>query len=256
VGKNPAIQFYVGDWIQDTRSLSLAAKGAWIDMLCLMWRSQTRGKLTDDMVGWARVIGASVEQTEAVIAELVEKRICDTVTERNKKVTLICRRMYRDYKEKQYHAVRQQRYRNKNPDDGESDSHVTPPSSKDSKDTKDSYSKRIKNICGLKPETASEFENFWNLYPKRNGKKLLKGEAVKAFGRLSKVDQAEVFLAVKNYNSSKLVSEGVGIRDAVRFLKKDYWKEWLEPEKNIFKGEQIFNQGHVRYVKPDWMKDE
>ena len=114
MGKNPAFQFYVGDWIQDTRLLSLAAKGAWIDILCLMWRSPTRGKLSMDMTSWARSIGASVDQTEAVIGELVEKCVSDSVIDRDKTVTLICRRMYRDYKSKVNHAVSQQKYRNKN----------------------------------------------------------------------------------------------------------------------------------------------
>ncbi len=30
MAKLPAFQFYPGDWIQDTRALTLAAKGAWI----------------------------------------------------------------------------------------------------------------------------------------------------------------------------------------------------------------------------------
>lgn len=85
-GKAPAFQFYVGDWLQDTRALSLSAKGAWIDILCALWRSSSRGTLTLPLIGWARLIGGTVEQTNEVISELrvngfiLVKNNCDTIT--------------------------------------------------------------------------------------------------------------------------------------------------------------------------------
>ena len=46
MAKAPAFQFYVGDYLKDTRSLSLSAKGAWGDLLCYMWNAKTRGMLS------------------------------------------------------------------------------------------------------------------------------------------------------------------------------------------------------------------
>lgn len=111
MGKNPAFQFYPGDWVQDTRALSLAAKGAWIDLLCAMWRSQTRGSLTLSMVGYSRIISATVDQTEAVITELTDLGICDSVTLCNKNVTLSNRRMQREENERISTRLRVKKFR-------------------------------------------------------------------------------------------------------------------------------------------------
>lgn len=47
MSKLPAIQFYVGDWMKDPalRSVSVAARGLWIDLLCIMHESPRRGYL-------------------------------------------------------------------------------------------------------------------------------------------------------------------------------------------------------------------
>ncbi len=123
--KAPAFQFYIGDWIQDTRVLSLSAKGAWIDILCAMWRSQTRGALTLPLIGYSRLIGATVDQTKTVIAELVDLQICDFETDSenvtcntnvidcNTNVTLINRRMFREDKAKNKSRLRVAKYREK-----------------------------------------------------------------------------------------------------------------------------------------------
>jgi len=117
MGKLPAFWFYPGDWIQDTRCLSLAAKGAWIDILCAMWRSPTRGSLSLPIIGWVRLISASVDQTEAIITELVDMQICDTVTDHNKNITLTNRRMVREEKERQQNVDRQKKFREKHHDE-------------------------------------------------------------------------------------------------------------------------------------------
>lgn len=131
MGKAPAFQFYVGDWMQDTRPLSLSAKGAWIDLLCAMWRSQSRGTLTLPIVGYARLIGASVEQTKTVIDELIEMRICDSETDGNGNVTLINRRMIREQKERESTRLRVEKFRNAT-EKRVSNGNVTVPSSSSS----------------------------------------------------------------------------------------------------------------------------
>ena len=78
--------------------LSLAARGAWEDLLCFMWRSEKRGKLSYTMEGYSRLFGMSIEETKHVINELVSLKICDTVTESNRTVTLINKQMMREEK--------------------------------------------------------------------------------------------------------------------------------------------------------------
>ena len=91
----PFFQFYPGDWVKDTRALSPEGKGAWIDILCALHISQTRGKLAMTLEGWARTVGQSPEKTRACIDELRLFGTCDH-TECNGLVTLISRRMLRE----------------------------------------------------------------------------------------------------------------------------------------------------------------
>ena len=90
------MKFSPTDWVINTRPLSLAAKGAWIDLLCIMWNAQNRGVLQMSIEGYARAIGATVEQTGRVIAELIASRICENITEADGRVTLTCRKMVVD----------------------------------------------------------------------------------------------------------------------------------------------------------------
>lgn len=110
-GKAPAFQFYPGDWIADTRCLSLAAKGAWIDALAKMWLEGRRGEITYPTIGFARLFGCSAEQAEAVIKELTDMGVCDSVTQSNGNVTLISRRMSREFRERELNNNRQKRFR-------------------------------------------------------------------------------------------------------------------------------------------------
>ena len=110
--KLPWMKFYPGDWVQDTAALTLAAKGAWMDLLCAMWRSKPRGKLTLDIDGYARLIRATEVETQTVITELSLREICDTVTNGNGDVTLMSRRMTREEKDRESTRYRVERFRN------------------------------------------------------------------------------------------------------------------------------------------------
>ena len=94
--KRQFMKFNPAAWVIHTHPLSLAAKGAWIDLLCIMWNAQNRGVLTMSIEGYARVIGATVKQTGRVVAELIESKICENFTEPDGRVTLISRRMVAD----------------------------------------------------------------------------------------------------------------------------------------------------------------
>ena len=83
----------------------------------------------------------------------------------------------------------------------------------------------------------TQFDGFWNIYPDRNGKKLYKAEAEEFFlKKIKDEDIPEVLQAARNYAVSQNVTDGIGIKDAIRFLKKNYWREWITPEKVAPKG--------------------
>jgi len=70
MSKAPAFQFYVGDWIQDTRILTPASRGIWADLLCFMWRSDERGKVTGTYPQLARLLSASETEIREILHEL------------------------------------------------------------------------------------------------------------------------------------------------------------------------------------------
>jgi len=80
----------------------------------------------------------------------------------------------------------------------------------------------------IKNTDMSSFDEFWKVYPSRNGRKLEKDESLKAFIRIRREEFENVVRAAKNYAESKDVQNGIGIRDPKRFLKNDYWKEWVD----------------------------
>ena len=80
----------------------------------------------------------------------------------------------------------------------------------------------------IKNTDMSSFDEFWKVYPSRNGRKLEKDESLKAFIRIRREEFENVVWAAKNYAESKDVQNGIGIRNPKRFLKDNYWKEWVD----------------------------
>jgi len=75
------------------------------------------------------------------------------------------------------------------------------------------------------------FETFWKLYPARHGRKLGKALCLKLFVALSPEDQALVLHAAQHYAqaSQPKGEEFVPLpRDPIRFLKADWWRDWVE----------------------------
>lgn len=80
------------------------------------------------------------------------------------------------------------------------------------------------------------FEDFWKAYPKRNGKKVGRKECLEYFKSFANGDRELVIIAAQNYAKSKDAKDGYA-RDPIRFLKKDFWKDWIETPKTINESE-------------------
>jgi uncharacterized protein YdaU (DUF1376 family) len=116
MAKLPYMQFYPADYLLDTQPLSASARGVWMDMLCLMWRSETRGLLEYTPSDWTRVLRVTPKEMLRVVTELKTYGICDITTlERNGKeiVRVTSRRMLRDEKARQSNQLYVQRSRSK-----------------------------------------------------------------------------------------------------------------------------------------------
>lgn len=100
MSKLPYMQFYPGDWLSDPalRACSMAAKGLWIDLLCLMWESPERGVLRTksgsktDPKRVAKMLGLKPFSCQKLITELEE----NGVLSRTENGDIFSRRMVRE----------------------------------------------------------------------------------------------------------------------------------------------------------------
>ena len=112
--KLPWLKFYPGDWLSDEalRSCSVEARGLWVDILCLMAKSETHGHL---LIGGkparaeqiARIVGLLPEKTMELIDELSSSGVFSLDNE-----TIISRRMVKDERVRKSDATRKMQQRN------------------------------------------------------------------------------------------------------------------------------------------------
>ena len=80
--KKPSIQFYPGDWLKDPalRSVSLAARGMWIELLCRMFECDRRGYLQVNgkpasLSQIARMAGCDTDEARICLQELEDSGV-------------------------------------------------------------------------------------------------------------------------------------------------------------------------------------
>lgn len=111
--KLPYMQFYVADYQADTRCLSLAARGAWMDILCCLWRAPKRGQRTLSLEGWAGEIGKSVAEVTPLLAEIRSNDMGVFCDEIDSKLTICSRRMLREERIRRGATTRKQHQRDR-----------------------------------------------------------------------------------------------------------------------------------------------
>lgn len=137
--KLPAFQFYTGDWLKDPnlRRCSLAARGVYIDMLCLMFECEIRGVLATNGVAWSeREIAATISGEPSQLLSCVEELLRKGVVSRDDADgnstgtpgSIYSRRMVRDEKSRASNRERQRRHYHKALDNGQPNGHLTPTS--------------------------------------------------------------------------------------------------------------------------------
>jgi hypothetical protein len=225
-GKLPWMKFCPGDFMQDTVTLSLLATGAWIKILCAMWHKSERGKLTLSIAEYCRLLGAKEDETVAVIDELVKTGISDTVTEPNKNVTLICRRMIREHKNHLNNALRQQRFRVTH----SSNALVTGEKSEVRSQKSEIRSQRREEKSSPSPAAPVAFEQFWKVYPRKIGKQaaLRIWQRNKLDGRLDAILKA---LDWQTKSEQWLTEAGRYIPHPATWLNQGRWDD--EPPKPV-----------------------
>lgn len=78
--------------------LSCIAKGAWMDMLCILADAADCGTLTNSATAWARYIGLTKDELLGVVQELEAGGVGNIKIE-GEQITITSNRLKRDYKE-------------------------------------------------------------------------------------------------------------------------------------------------------------
>ena len=124
MAKAPAFQFYVKDWLSDPllRQATPVSRGIWIDVLCFMWEADKRGELKTTPMKLSRMVSASIDEVNHFLNEIydlefgnieIDENVTFPIMELNcnTKVTLVNRRMYSDYKDKENTRLRVKKHR-------------------------------------------------------------------------------------------------------------------------------------------------
>lgn len=77
-------------------------------------------------------------------------------------------------------------------------------------------------------ETSSSFEQFWDAYPRRNGKRLEKRKAQAQWQRLKPADRDAALIGVVHYAALCDAGETIA-KDAFRWLRDRCFEDWQEP---------------------------
>ena len=201
MSKLPFLQFYPADYLVDTRVLTLSARGAWIDIICVLHSSSTRGSRKFPARGWARIMGVPEADFLSALREIDDMKVGDVMRDGNGDVTLTCRRMMNESITRTQTRLRVKHHREKernaernaasNADVTRNKSEVISQKSEAKNNTAPvpvaAGDEAPAADCPFPPEVARkpsprdlEAESIWALYPKKTGKKAAMREIIAA----------------------------------------------------------------------------
>jgi len=199
--KRPSLQFYPADWRNDPalRMCSPAARGLWIDMICIMHEANPYGHLVVSGVAvspeeLAMIVGGTPKDVAKWLDELHRRKVY-SVTDGG---VIFSRRMVRDETDRDKWRTRQARHRDVTPTVTD---YVTPESQRSSSSTSSSVtevSKSISAVPALRPTRRNllnghqeDFDAFYVAYPKHKKR----GDAEKAYVAALSLTSPEEILA-------------------------------------------------------------
>jgi hypothetical protein len=183
MAKLPGFMFYPGDWLKEPslRRCSHAAKGVYIDILCLMFECDERGVLSTAGRAWgdqevARAIGGQYDVTLACIQELADLG----VVSRSTTGALYCRRMVRDENKRKLCSDAGKR--------GGGNPQFSKGHCKGDNKGPPNGAPEYESENEIANETSAEdsFDRFWGLYPRKVGKRDARGAWDKAVAAIRK----------------------------------------------------------------------
>jgi len=226
--KRPAFQFYPADWRKDPAlsTCSLAARGLWIELICVAHESDAYGVLSINGKPMnIQQIARSVGESPAVVSKLLAELEQSNVFSRDDQGSIYSRRMVKD---EHIRDIRANAGRlGGNPDllkqkDKQTSKQILTPSSSSSSS----------EITPIVPNEV--FERFWRAYPNKVGKK----SALKAWERLKLTPDDQRLAAMRaGLDAAKLSPQwreekGRYIPHAATWLNGERWTDEL-PAANV-----------------------
>lgn len=230
----PWMKFYPRDWRGDQalRAVSLAARGFWMECLCIMHEAKPYGHLllNSEPVGdavLARMTGTSVDEASALMAELRQAGVLSMT----RGGVITSRRMIKDEAAskkglkavgKRWSQATENEQQNTRPNRLPSTSPIThmPEAifQKEREEIKDAYapsisSSRALDEIGLEEDDGGGFAAFWNIWPERAGpnSRMLAESAFDA-AVVSGVSPVVLIEAAKRYRDGAISRGEVGTR--------------------------------------------
>jgi hypothetical protein len=241
----PWLKFYPSDWRADPalRMCSLAARGLWMEMLCLMHEAEPRGSLlingrSINSKQLAALCGVSLRDVVACLSQLEAAGVFSREDNR----TVYSRRMRRDEEK----AARDKANgrgggnpilkRGVNPPDKAQKPEARSQSSEDEPATSEKTNSEnlAEPVGGRKPTRPSIngfFDEFWRVYPKRGDAANPRKPASEKFERAIRggADPAVIIAAAARYaeiESTAGRSNTEKIAQAVTWLNQQRWQDY------------------------------
>jgi hypothetical protein len=123
--KMPWMKWYAGDWLKDPQlsMCSPTTRAVWFDLLCAMHELDQCGQVSGTRDQLARAGRCATSEFNVALAELVARRIAEVSghesTNCNAVVTIVNRRMKRDYDSRENTRKRVEKHRKLKRGDGE-----------------------------------------------------------------------------------------------------------------------------------------
>lgn len=96
MAKQPYIPIYIGDWEQDTNTISLEAEGALLKLIFKLWKSDTKGVIEISLRFASILLKKSEEITLKILHELAENRVLNFDFSKQNLIKIESRRMIKE----------------------------------------------------------------------------------------------------------------------------------------------------------------
>lgn len=227
--KRPAFQFYPADWRKDPAlsTCSLAARGLWIELMCVAHESDEYGTLSiNGKPMTEQQIARSVGESPALIIKLLAELESSGVFSRDEKGSIYSRRMVKD-----------EHLRNVRADAGRLGGNPNLLNQK----VKQMDKQKVNHASKQSPTPSSSsssseitrkplldlFDRFWKAYPNKSGKK----NAARAWEKLALVENDPRIAEIRAGLTAAIASRewkkdnGEFIPHAATWLNGERWKD-------------------------------